>query len=239
MHSIFLTKLANKLFGLKKFIFIICCFIGSFCFGQKLALPEGFVIMQQFIPEIEVELRYASTDNFLGKPVDGYKSDSCVLSLNAAQALKEVQEELYDYNLCLKIYDGYRPQRAVNHFIRWAKDLNDTINKQQFYPDVEKSNLFEEGYISTHSRHSSGSTVDITIIDGNTGQELDMGSSWDFFGERSWVAYENLSQQQRAHRMLLQTLMVKHGFRIYTKEWWHFTLTNEPFEGQYFDFIVD
>lgn len=202
-------------------------------------LPDGFVIINKYASDIEVELRYAGSNNFVGKPVDGYESGQCIISLEAAKALKKIQEELYHYNLCLKVYDAYRPQRAVNHFMRWAKDLNDTINKQQFYPAVKKMNLFKEEYIASRSRHSSGSTVDITIVNGATGEELDMGSPWDFFGERSWIAYDNLTKQQKSNRQFLQNIMAKHGFRNYAKEWWHFTLKGEPFKNQYFDFVID
>lgn len=195
--------------------------------------------LKDVLPDIEVELRYAGINNFVGIPVDGYKAGKCVISVEAASALKNLQEELYDYNLCLKVFDAYRPQTAVNHFVRWAKDINDTINKQQFYPNVDKQNLFKEGYIAYSSRHSSGSTVDITLVDGATGKELDMGSSWDYFGERSWVDYQDITDEQKTNRQLLQTYMTKHGFRNYPKEWWHFTLRGEPYAGQYFDFVVE
>lgn len=150
-----------------------------------------------------------------------------------------VQEELYSNNLCLKVYDGYRPQRAVNHFIRWARDLNDTVNKSQFYPEVNKRNLFKEGYIASRSGHSRGSTLDLTITDGETGEPLDMGSPYDFFGQQSWVNYKNITEKQKANRQRLQTVMLKHNFRNYSKEWWHFTLRWEPFPKTYFDFEVE
>jgi D-alanyl-D-alanine dipeptidase len=207
--------------------------------SQEAVLPEGFVFLEDIIPDIEVELRYAGTNNFVGAPVDGYEAGKCVISLDAALALRNLQEELYDYNLCLKVFDAYRPQTAVDHFVRWAQDLTDTINKQQFYPDVKKANLFKEGYIASSSRHSSGSTIDMTLVDGSNGIELDMGSPWDYFGERSWVDFVSITEQQKANRQLLQTLMAKHGFRNYPKEWWHFTLRGEPYPGQYFDFLVE
>jgi D-alanyl-D-alanine dipeptidase len=202
------------------------------------ALPEGFVYINDIVEDIEVDLRYAGDNNFLGTPVDGYEAKRCAITLEAAVALKNLQEDLYDFNLCLKVYDAFRPQTAVNHFVRWAKDLDDTINKEIFYPKVNKKDLFAEGYIASQSRHSSGSTVDITLVDGATGKELDMGSHWDFFGERSWVDYENITEQQKANRQLLQNFMAKHGFRNYPKEWWHFTLKDEPFANEYFDFVV-
>ena len=187
---------------------------------------------------MDVELRYYTSNNFVGKPVDGYHSNRLILTKQTIKALKLIQAELQDQNLCLKIYDGYRPQQAVNHFIRWAKDLNDTINKQVFYPDVKKKDLFKEEYIASRSGHSRGSTVDLTIIDGNTGEPLDMGSPYDFFGQQSWVNYEGITKKQKENRQLLQTVMLKYGFRNYPKEWWHFTLRHEPFPKTYFDFPI-
>ncbi|MEC3907292.1 M15 family metallopeptidase [Tamlana sp. 2201CG12-4] len=213
------------------FILLICPNL----FGQ---LPNGFIYAERIIPDMEVELRYYSLNNFIGKPVDGYQSNTLILTLETVKALKLVHEDLQEQNLCLKVYDGYRPQRAVNHFIKWAKDLNDTINKQIFYPDVNKRNLFKEGYIASKSGHSRGSTVDLTIIDANTGKPLDMGSPYDFFGEASWVNFNHITDKQKANRQLLQDIMLKHGFRNYPKEWWHFTLRGEPFPNTYFDFLI-
>ncbi|MFH4966038.1 M15 family metallopeptidase [Gaetbulibacter sp. M235] len=209
------------------------------CFRVFSQLPEGFVYVENVIPDLNVELRYHTSYNFVGKPIDGYQTNSLILTKEAATALKQVQKELLQQNLCLKVYDGYRPQRAVNHFIIWARNLNDTINKHIFYPQVNKSDLFQDGYIATHSGHSKGSTLDLTIIDGNTGIPLDMGSPYDFFGEESWVDYQNISEKQKANRKLLQEVMLKHGFRNYPKEWWHFTLRQEPFPETYFDFVIE
>ncbi|MEZ4795844.1 MAG: M15 family metallopeptidase [Flavobacteriaceae bacterium] len=221
-------------------MFVRLFYLLFFFFGIASAqLPKGFVYVEDVIPTIKVELRYFSNNNFLGKPVDSYHKDVAILTEQAANALKNVQEELQQYNLSIMIYDSYRPQSAVNHFIRWARDLNDTINKHNFYPDVQKKHLFQEGYISSKSGHSRGSTMDITLVDINTCEPLDMGSSWDFFGPESWVANNNLTKQQRANRMLLRVIMEKHGFIIYTKEWWHFSLRNEPFPDTYFDFPVE
>ncbi|MEM9681437.1 MAG: M15 family metallopeptidase [Bacteroidota bacterium] len=202
-------------------------------------LPEGFIYVKTIIPDIDVELRYYSTNNFVGDTIDGYESNRLIMTEASALQLKKVHDELQQQNLCLRVYDAYRPQRAVNHFIRWAKDLNDTINKSRFYPDVAKRNLFKEEYIASRSGHSRGSTVDLTITDGETGEPLDMGSPFDYFGERSWVNYEHITKEQKKNRQLLQSMMLKHGFRNYSKEWWHFTLRGEPFKNTYFDFIVE
>jgi len=213
----------------------LICFVFSSCYAQ---LPNGFVYVEDVIPDLEVELRYFTSNNFVGKPIEGYHSNKLILTLESAQALKLVHEALQEQNLCLKVYDGYRPQSAVNHFIKWARDLNDTINKHTFYPDVKKRNLFKEEYIASKSGHSRGSTLDLTIIDGNTGIPLDMGSAYDFFGQESWVDYTNITEKQKANRQLLQRFMLKFGFRNYPKEWWHFTLRGEPFRDTYFDFAV-
>jgi len=211
-----------------------------FVFGVASAqLPKGFVYVDDIITDLDVELRYFSKHNFVGDTIDGYKTNKIVLTQQAAEALKKVQEELKQQNLCLRVYDAYRPQKAVNHFIRWARDLNDTINKQEFYPNVEKRHLFRDGYIASKSGHSRGSTLDLTIIDGNTSEPLDMGSPYDFFGEPSWVNYEDINEEQKQNRQLLQKVMLKHGFRNYPQEWWHFTLAGEPFMDQYFDFPIE
>jgi D-alanyl-D-alanine dipeptidase len=202
-------------------------------------LPEGFVYVKTIIPDLDVELRYYTANNFVGDTIQGYKSNRLILTNETANALKSVQDELQIQNICLKVYDGYRPQQAVNHFVAWAKDLGDTINKQQYYPKVEKRNLFNEGYIASKSGHSRGSTIDLTLTDGNTGEPLDMGSPYDFFGEESWVEYQDISETQKANRELLQTVMQKYNFRNYANEWWHFTLRWESFPETYFDFEVE
>ncbi len=216
-------------------VFLFCLFS---CNAQ-IKLPDGFDYVHNHIPDAVLELRYYGNDNFIGQPIDGYQNNVGILSTKAILALKNVQEELKQYNLSIKIFDGYRPQQAVDHFVRWARNLNDTINKQKFYPHVPKERLFEEGYIASKSGHTRGSTIDMTLVDITTGIELDMGSPWDFFGPESWVANVDLSAQQRANRMLLQNIMRKHGFKHYSKEWWHFTLANEPFPDTYFDFPVN
>ncbi|MFY0715104.1 M15 family metallopeptidase [Seonamhaeicola sp. NFXS20] len=205
-------------------------------FGQ---LPKGFVYVNDIIPDLEVELRYYTENNFVGTRIDGYNANKLILTEETALALKRVHEYLQNNNLCLKVFDGYRPQSAVNHFIKWAKKLDDTINKSIFYPDVKKIDLFREEYIAVRSGHSKGSTVDLTIIDANTGEPIDMGSVFDFFGKQSWVNYEQITDEQKANRQLLQNVMKKYGFKNYFKEWWHFTLKNEPFPNTYFDFPIE
>lgn len=202
-------------------------------------LPEGFVYVKDHIPDLEVELRYFTNNNFIGMPIEGYNSNRLIFTAEATEALKKVQEDLRNQNLCLKVYDAYRPQRAVDHFVAWSKDLADTIKKREFYPEVEKQFLFRDGYIASKSGHSRGSTIDLTIIDADTGEPLDMGGPYDFFGELSWLDYTDLTEAQLRNRQLLQDVMLKYNFRNYPKEWWHFTLRWEPFPDTYFDFVVE
>lgn len=219
--------------------FFSTVFLLLICYLSFAQLPKGFVYVEDIIPDLDVELRYNTHNNFVAKPVDGYHSNRLILTKQTAETLKLVQEELQDKNLCLKVYDGYRPQQAVNHFVRWAKILSDTINKSVFYPNVKKKNLFKAGYIASKSGHSRGSTVDLTIIDGNTGKPLDMGSPYDFFGQESWVNYDAITKKQKKNRQLLQAVMLKQGFRNYPKEWWHFTLRNEAYPNTYFNFLIE
>ena len=221
---------------------ILIFFLTFSCVGntqEKKQLPKGFVYVKDVIPTAHIEMRYYGKDNFIGSPINGYEANVCIISQKAVTALKLVQDELLSYGLSIKIFDAYRPQQAVDHFVRWARVLKDTVNKKKFYPDVAKRDLFNEGYIASKSGHTRGSTVDMTLVDVKTGKELDMGSDWDFFGPISWVEEKEITTQQRANRMLLQTIMLKHGFRHYPKEWWHFTLHNEPFPDTYFNFPVE
>ena len=179
------------------------------------------------------DLRYATDYNFVGKKIDGYDRALCLLSNAASSALLAVENELEKQGLHLKIFDCYRPQRAVNHFVRWAKDLDDTKMKSIFYPHVAKHNLFKDGYIAAKSGHSRGSTLDLTI-DG-----LDMGSPFDFFDPISHTDATNITKEQHKNRMFLKQVMETHGFKNYAAEWWHYTLKDEPYQKSYFDFVID
>lgn len=207
--------------------------------GITQQLEKDFVYIQSIVPTIALEMRYAGTNNFIGKPIKGYINPVGIVSEETAFALKKVQKSLQKKGLGLKIFDAYRPQRAVDHFAAWALDLNDTIQKHLFYPDVRKSELFDKGYISYKSGHTRGSTVDLTIIDLKSNKELDMGFPYDFFGKESWVAYDKLTKKQLKNRQLLQQVMLNNGFKNYAKEWWHFTLMNEPFPDTYFNFPIE
>lgn len=201
-------------------------------------LPQGFVYVQDLVPTIKLDMRYATSHNFVGRPIAGYIRPKAILTGPAAAALAKVQAELQPFGLGLKIFDAYRPQRAVDDFYRWSHDTADTKMKREFYPHLSKGKLFQEKYILTKSGHSRGSTVDLTIISLKDGRELDMGSGFDLFGSESWPDYPGLPASQRAHRLLLRALMEKHGFAPYFSEWWHFTLKNEPYPETYFDFPV-
>ena len=199
---------------------------------------HGFVSIGEAIPDILLDIRYYSSFNFIGERIDGYEEPIALLTREAAQALKEAGSEAIQQGFRLKVFDAYRPQTAVDHFVRWAKNPEDIRMKEFFYPDLEKKDIIPLGYIAEHSGHSRGSTVDLTLFDMVTQQDLDMGGTFDFFGELSHPDYSGVSEVQHANRMLLQKLMVKHGFRPLETEWWHFTLENEPWPDTYFTFPV-
>jgi len=227
--------------GLHRYFVLPVLFILLSVAGQANALPEGFVYLEEMIPNIKIDLRYYTTNNFIGERIEGYLEARCILTKEAAEALKKVQEDLKPFGLGLKIYDAYRPQQAVNHFVRWAKDLQDARMKSKFYPDVEKRDLFSQGYIAEKSSHTRGSTVDLTIVSmtpEGIARELFMGTGFDLFSPKSRPDDLSMAPAQRAQRLLLQTLMKKHGFNPYPQEWWHFTLKNEPYPDTYFDFPV-
>lgn len=199
---------------------------------------SDFVNISDVAGDVVLELRYYSTYNFIGDRIDGYLEPIALLTKEAAAALKAASSEAVRNGYRIKIYDAYRPQRAVEHFVRWAKDLNDTRMKSIFYPEVSKENLFLEGYIAEHSGHSRGSTVDITLFDMAKGCEADMGGYFDYFGEISHSDYKELDEKQYNNRMLLRRIMVNCGFTPLREEWWHFTLEDEPFRDTYFDFAI-
>jgi D-alanyl-D-alanine dipeptidase len=201
-------------------------------------MPKGFVYVKDIIPNVVFDIRYFGKYNFIGSPIDGYYAPKAILSKEAAESLKKVQIELNKYSLGIKVFDAYRPQSAVNHFIRWSKNIQDTKMKNEFYPNEDKKNLFAMGYLAEKSGHSRGSTVDLTLIDLKTGSELDMGSTFDFLDKISASEYQSIAYHQRANRLLLRNVMEKHGFKYYSKEWWHFTLIKEPYPKTYYNFPV-
>ena len=200
--------------------------------------PSGFVVLADFVPQIVQEIRYYSTYNFIGDRIDGYEEPCALLTLEAARALKAVGSELIVQGYRLKVFDAYRPVRAVKHFVLWGIEDQDLRMKPYFYPELEKQELFAGGYIASRSSHSRGSTVDLTLLDMRTGRELDMGSPFDLFSEVSHPDCRGISEEQFANRMLLQHAMIRGGFQPIDCEWWHFTMKNEPYPETYFDFPV-
>lgn len=200
--------------------------------------PNSFVDAATIVPSLVVEMRYAGSHNFVGEPIAGYERPVCLLTRTATQALAMVQSDLESRGLGLKVFDCYRPQRAVAHFARWARDIGDIRRKPEFYPEVNKRDLFALGYIAYRSGHSRGSTVDLTLVRRSDGVELDMGTGFDTFSPKSSPANGSVGAETRHNRAILAAAMARRGFKPYAKEWWHFTLRDEPFPDQYFDFPV-
>ncbi len=214
--------------------------------------PSGFVELAEAVPDVILEIRYYSTYNFVGDRIDGYEVPCVLMTREAAEALRAVSDDVIAQGYRLKVYDAYRPQMAVDHFVRWAEDLEDTRMKPYFYPNENKDVLFEKGYIAAKSGHSRGSTIDLTLFDMATGKELDMGGTFDYFGIEShpdWCGnpdtrkYEGkteggITEVQFKNRMILRAAMLRHGFKPLIEEWWHFTLKDEPYPDTYFTFPV-
>ncbi|CAF1188077.1 unnamed protein product [Rotaria sp. Silwood1] len=225
-------------------------------------LPSGFVYLHDIIPDIQVSLRYASQENFIGCVINGYYSNVSIVTEAAALALKQAQQLVKEHGYELVIYDSYRPQKSVNHFIKWSEDPNDAqIKKDHYYPRINKEDLFTLQYIAKKSGHTRGSTVDLTIIpigkrllnplipikrtlnDNSTilfldDGTVDMGSSFDLLDEASHINSRLVNEIYQQMRMMFKDIMEKVGFINYEKEWWHYTLKNEPFPDTYFDFDV-
>ncbi len=215
--------------------------------------PADFVPLAEIAPTIEQELRYAGADNFLGRSVTGYEQAQCWLTRPAAKALAAAHAELASEGLGLKVLDCYRPQRAVDDFMRWAAGPT-SPTAATYYPDIPQTQLIPQGYIAACSGHTRGSTVDLTIVrlgqplegvspdlrgcSGTAAGQLDMGSGYDCFGPSSHTLTENVTGEARSNRLKLKTLMEKHGFVNYAKEWWHYSLKNEPYPGTWFDFPI-
>ena len=216
-----------------------------------------FVAVSESVPDAILEIRYFGTYNFVGDRVDGYLQPTAMLTKEAAAALKEVSDDVIKLGYRLKIYDAYRPQRAVDHFVRWAANVGDTRMKPYFYPDLDKSVLFEQEYIMEKSGHTRGSTVDLTLFDMATEKEVDMGGTFDWFGPESHPDFcgnpetgeytgdnsksptgRSITEEQFKNRMILRSAMLRHGFKPLDSEWWHFTLADEPYPDMYFSFPV-
>ena len=199
---------------------------------------SGFVVLADYVPSIIQEIRYHSTYNFVGDRIDGYEEPCALITREAARALKDVSNEMAVRGLRLKVFDAYRPARAVKHFVLWGIEDLDLRMKPFFYPDLDKTDLFSKGYIASRSSHSRGSTVDLKLLDMMTGKELEMGSTFDMFSEVSHPDYKGITKEQYTNRMLLRNIMMRKGFQPIDCEWWHFTLRDEPYPNTYFDFPV-
>ena len=228
----------RKAFCIFLFAFMFSIIASSAAFAVSPDDDSDFVLLSEAVPDAILEIRYYSTYNFVGDRINGYEAPVAFLTKEAAKALRAVSDELVTKGYRLKIYDAYRPQRAVSHFAAWAEDLEDTRMKKYFYPELDKSVLFEQGYIDYKSGHSRGSTIDLTLFDMNTEKEVDMGGTFDYFGFKSHPDYKGLTPKQFENRMILREAMMAHGFRPLSTEWWHFTLNDEPYPDTYFDFPV-
>lgn len=224
----------------KILMFFIACLAVTAC-AHKTA-PEmdssDFVNISEAVPDVILEIRYYSTYNFVGDRIDGYEAPVALMTREGAAALKKASDALAVKGYRLKVFDAYRPQTAVNHFIRWAEQVDDIRMKEYFYPDVDKSLLFELEFICAKSSHSRGSTVDLTLFDMKTEREVDMGGTFDWFGEESYPDYDGITDEQKALRGILRDAMLAAGFKPFATEWWHFTLADEPYPDTYFDFPV-
>lgn len=193
-------------------------------------LPDGFCYVHEIIDDVILDIRYAGTHNFVGDVIDGYEAPYAIMTNEAAQALKEAADEFRAMGYRLMIFDAYRPQDAVRHFVRWSQDADDMRNQAEFYPDYKKKSLLvDQGYIARNSSHCRGSAVDLTITD-LEGNPLDMGTGFDYFGKLAWHGAKGVTEEQAANRELLCSVMEKHGFKPFEHEWWHYRLRNEPFD---------
>ena len=253
------TKKAFRLLGMMLASAILLLAAACCCTTAQNSAPAGFVHLAEAVPDAILEIRYYATYNFVGDRINGYEQPTALLTVEAAKALKAVSDDVKKQGYRLKIYDAYRPQRAVFHFMAWAKKLDDTRMKAYFYPDLDKSVLFAQGYIAEKSGHSRGSTVDLTLFDMKTEKEVDMGGTFDWFGiesHPSWCgnpetkkytgkypgntppAGRAINEVQFRNRMILREAMMRHGFKPIAEEWWHFTLVKEPYPDTYFDHPV-
>ena len=255
----------TRLWMLAAILAILCGTCVISCSDDKKEAPavsptedtSQFVTLTDAVPDAILEIRYYGTYNFVGQRIDGYEQPTALLTRQAAKALKTVSDNVMAQGYRLKIYDAYRPQRGVDHFVRWAANVEDTLMKPYFYPDLDKSVLFEQEYIMEKSGHTRGSTVDLTLFDMQTEKELDMGGTFDWFGPESHPDFcgnpetgeytgdntkspagRSITPEQFQNRMILRRAMLRHGFKPFDTEWWHFTLKDEPFPDTYFTFPV-
>ncbi len=201
-------------------------------------LPEGFVYLRDVDASIAYDIKYATKDNLLGRVVAGYQANVCICTLALAEALARLQAHLRSQNLALLVFETYRPEMAGTDVFHWTQDLSAQSTKAEYYPNVAKEDFYDLGYVVRQSAHTRGSTVDLTLVDLQTEQALDMGTPFDFMDSASHPADLTVSAQVYSNRQFLQQVMQEHGFNGIETEWWHFTLANEPFPENYFTFPV-
>ncbi len=241
-----IIQLVRNMFAKKYRLIAALLFISGACCQADNLQPvpsetedaSQFVTLTDVVPDAILEIRYFGTYNFVGARIDGYLEPTALLTREAADSLQAVSKDVMAMGYRLKIYDAYRPQKAVDHFVRWAANVNDTLMKPYFYPALDKSVLFAQGYIAKKSGHTRGSTVDLTLFDMKTEKEVDMGGTFDWFGPESHPDFRGITPAQFANRMILRRAMMRHGFKPISSEWWHFTLKKEPFPHTYFTFPV-
>lgn len=221
---------------MKKFLAFI---VTSFLLQNSFALPKNFVYLSDVDPTILQDIKYQSSDNFLGRPVAGYQFAKCILTRKTAEELSRVQKKLLSQYKTLVVYDCYRPTDAVSDFVNWSKVISDQKQKKEFYPNVNKADFFKLGYVADHSGHSRGSTVDLSIISLKTNTALNMGTHFDFMDPSSHPFDGSIKGVAKQNRLLLRTTMLQNGFVPYEYEWWHFTLKNEAYPNTYFNFPVE
>ncbi|WP_096351897.1 M15 family metallopeptidase [Variibacter gotjawalensis] len=221
------------------FFLAIVAVVVSFDFAAaQTSRPADFVDAAAATPGLRIDMRYAGSNNFVGRTIDGYRAQRCLVVRQAAVALAAVQRDLAASGFGLKMLDCYRPARAVRDFQRWAEDPSDQRNKAAYYPSVDKRELFARGYVAARSGHSRGATVDLTLVRLD-GADVDMGTRFDFLDAKSAPGSRAVSQDAQRHRAVLRSAMQRHGFQGISNEWWHFRLVPEPYPSTYFDFPVE
>lgn len=199
-------------------------------------MDKGFVFLDEAVRGIRWDAKYATWDNFTGKPVDGYEVNRVAGTYALAEALREAKKQAAALGYGLLLWDGYRPQRAVKCFLQWSAQPEDGFTKDKYYPNISRYEMIAKGYVAAKSGHSRGSTIDLTLYKLDTGEIVPMGSSFDFMDERSHHASIKISYNEAKNRRTLRTIMEKSGFVHYDREWWHYVLRNEPYPESYFDF---
>lgn len=201
-------------------------------------MTPGFAVVDEVVPGVRCDAKYATWDNFTGRPVDGYLANRIIGTDELCVALGQASDRASARGLGLLVWDAYRPQRAVDHFARWSKEPEDGLRKRRHYPRIARSEMFERGYVAARSGHSRGSTVDITLFDLEAGELLAMGGDHDLMDPVSHHGAEGIEATEEENRGILRSIMEGSGFVPYALEWWHYTLRDEPFPETYFDFPV-